>query len=343
MKRPAGIVVAGHLCLDLIPSLPEHVDFTPNTLTRIGGAVVAPGGCVCNVGLALHRLGMPVRMLGRIGDDALGRLLREEIDRVDPGLSESLLVASGESTSYSLVIAPGSSDRLFWHCTGTNDTFAADDIPSDAFARSQWLHFGYPPAMRGIMLDGGAGLAGLFERARTDHLRTSLDFCSIDPQSDAGRVDWRGWLARVLPQTDLAAPSFDEMAGIFGFPTDRATESNVRAVAGELLSLGAGAVALKLGDRGLYFRDATVEHHVPCFQVNVAGTTGAGDCTIAGLIASLTSGEPLQTALTIAAAVGACCCERADATSGVIPLDKVKARLAAGWARRPTTLFGEST
>lgn len=331
------IVVAGHVCLDLIPQdLPAPLDLRPNTLTRIGPAVVATGGCVANVGIALHRLGMRTRLVGRVGDDALGRLLMDEIRRRGGGsdATAGFTVAAGDPTSYSIVVSPGGADRLFWHCPGANDHFAGDDVGDDTLTGAAWLHFGYPPIMRRIAMDGGAAAAGIFERARRLGLRTSLDFCSVDPRSEAGQVDWRQWMARVLPHVDLAAPSFDETAAMLGLEASP-TPDNIRACAEALLAMGAGAVALKLGEAGLYYRDRDgTERQEGCFRVEVAGTTGAGDCTIAGLIASLAGGDDIATAMTTAVAVGACCCEQPDATSGIVPLEAVRQRLATGWPRR---------
>ncbi len=72
----------------------------------------------------------------------------------------------------------------------------------------------------------------------------------------------------------------------------------------------------------------------PCFDVKVAGTTGSGDCTAAGFLASLLSGHLPAAAATRAVAVGACNVESPDATSGVIAWDEVEKRLESGWARR---------
>jgi sugar/nucleoside kinase (ribokinase family) len=323
------ILAAGHVCLDLIPQLPAQLSLEPNTLTRIGPAVVSSGGSVSNVGIALHRLGLPVRMVGKIGDDALGRVLVDCFNSIDPNLGKSLVVAPGDATSYSIVVAPGERDRLFWHCPGANDTFVANDVRDDAFDDAAWLHFGYPPVMRAIMLDGGEACADIFRRARARGLKTSLDFCSIDPKSEAGRVDWGAWLARVLPHTTLAAPSFDEMSGIFG--VSGSDDESIRRVGSELLSLGAESVALKLGSCGLYFKSCDGEQFQRCFRVNVAGTTGAGDCTIAGLITGLAMGWPVDRATKLAVATGACCCEQHDATSGVRSLEETIARIEKGW------------
>ena len=73
----------------------------------------------------------------------------------------------------------------------------------------------------------------------------------------------------------------------------------------------------------------------PCFLVDVAGTTGAGDCTIAGFLARLLAGDSPEQAATAAVAVGACSVEQPDATSGVPDWPAVRRRLESGWKQRP--------
>ena len=64
----------------------------------------------------------------------------------------------------------------------------------------------------------------------------------------------------------------------------------------------------------------------------VVGTTGAGDATIAGFLAALLRDVPPERALSIAAAVGACNVEAADAVGGVRGWEETLARLDAGWS-----------
>ena len=74
-----AIIVAGHCCVDIIPTFSSTADgeLHPGKLVHVGPAAFATGGPVPNVGLALRRLGAPVRLLGKVGDDLLGRVLLE--------------------------------------------------------------------------------------------------------------------------------------------------------------------------------------------------------------------------------------------------------------------------
>ncbi|MGL4610244.1 MAG: hypothetical protein ACRCYY_11300 [Trueperaceae bacterium] len=68
----SDILVAGHLCLDIILSFAHgRAVFTPGHLTEVGAATFATGGAVSNVGLALLRLGVGAKLVGKIADDFL--------------------------------------------------------------------------------------------------------------------------------------------------------------------------------------------------------------------------------------------------------------------------------
>ncbi len=125
-----------------------------------------------------------------------------------------------------------------------------------------------------------------------------------------------------------------------------------------LMALGPAIVGLKLGDRGLYLRTDSQEKLAamgraapadpalwadralwsPCFQVDVVGTVGAGDATIAGFLAALLRDLPPAQAVNAAVAVGACNVEAPDTLSGIRPWPETLDRVDAGWTKRPMLL-----
>lgn len=358
-----GIVVAGHVCLDVIPRLAGRVELVPGTLTHVGPAATATGGAVANVGLALHRLGTPVSLVGRVGEDAFGREVLRILAAHDPSLTRSMSVDPSATTSYSIVVNPPGVDRSFLHCPGANDEFGERDLPPDRLEGTRILHFGYPPIMRRMHADGGAELARVFAGAQTRGVATALDLCGIDPASEAGHVDWRAWLSAVLPHVDFFVPSLDETLAALRLPPSPPQLPTLRRVADELLALGPAVVVLKLGDRGLYMKTSADaarlsrvgttlldgerwcdrELAAPCFVAEVVGTTGSGDCTIAGLLAAVLRGEAPERSLVMATAVGACSVEAADAVGGVRPWAEVERRIAAGWRRHALAIPGAET
>lgn len=324
------IIVAGHICLDIIPKFLGPASLDPGSLVRVGAATLATGG-VSNVGVALRRLGVPVKLLHRIGDDLFGQAVRSLLG---PELAGDIRVVQGETTSYSVVVAPPGVDRMFIHCPGANDAFGLADVPASQLAGATHLHLGYPPVMRSLLLEHGAVCAAILSRAKSAGLTTSLDLCSIDPASPAGQISWDAWLKAVLPTVDLFTPSYDELAFILRQSLE-ISPTGARRMIRQCLAYGARAVLLKMGEHGLFYGDQTTQKYHPCFEVNVVTANGAGDCTIAGFLAAMHAGVgDISERLRHACAVGASCCEAADATSGVQAMTHIQERLAKGWALR---------
>ena len=376
--KKAEVVVAGHICLDVIPKLYERKDgartlLDPGQLVVVGPAVMSTGGAVSNAGLALHRLGIPTVLMGKVGDDLFGGKVVDILRGHDPALAEGMSVTPGQPTSYSIVISPPGIDRMFLHCSGTNDTFGAGDVDYDLLNEVKLFHFGYPPIMRRIYSAGGRELEYLLKRVRKHNVTTSLDMSMPDPESESGRVDWKSFLKRVLPKVDVFIPSFDEILfmldrGLFERLKRKAGNHHMVHVAnGELLSsigeklldMGAAVVGIKLGDQGLYLKttddpdrlskagrcfSANMDQWTgrellaPVFRVKVVGTTGSGDSTIAGFIAGLVKRLSPQDVLTAAVAVGASNVEKADAVSGVPSWARLRRRIDGGWKRSQTRL-----
>jgi len=356
----ADAIVAGHICLDIIPEFPAHAKtwYVPGTLLKVGPAVVATGGAVSNTGIALHRLGIRTRLMGKVGDDIIGSAILDFVRQQSPELAEGMIVTKGEHSSYSVVLSPPGTDRMFLHCTGANDTFVAADVDVRRVAGARLFHFGYPTLMRAIYADGGSSLEKIFRAVRAKGLTTTLDMSQPDPKSEAGQVDWPAFLRRVLPVTDVYLPSFDETLLMMDRPKFGAAPNAelLATTAQRLLDWGAKIVVLKLGDQGAYLRTGRTltgmgnaapsdlaawtnrELLAPCFRVKVVGTNGSGDCTIAGFLAALLHGLGPENALTAAVAVGACNVEAPDATSGVRPWKETQRRLAKSWPRLPLTI-----
>ncbi len=364
------VIAAGHICLDIIPqieaeSLESGSFLTPGRITEVGGAVLSGGGSVSNTGLALDRLGAAVRLVGRVGDDPIGEITLRILGASDKLLVEHVRIASGEPSSYTIVLAPPGIDRTFLTSPGPNSSFGPEDVDASLLAGTRIFHLGYPPLLSKMYADGGSALVELMERARANGATTSLDMSMPDPSRPGGQVDWHAILARTLPHVDIFAPSveellyclnrarFDELSASSrgGSMIDLLPVRDVVDLAESTLNLGASIVLIKMGHRGSYLRTAalgscngrgapadleTWEHRElwsPAFRVQVVGTTGAGDATVAAFLLAILRGQSPVEAVNSACAVGACNCQAADAVSGIQPWDETQVRIRGEWPR----------
>lgn len=351
------VVVAGHICVDMIPDMsackgPLDNVIVPGKLVNVGAPLMSTGGVVANTGLALHKLGLPVKLLGKVGDDAFGQVIRQIVGSNSPHLSRDMIISRGESTSYSVVISVPGCDRVFLHFPGTNDTFCSSDIDYDSLTGVDLFHFGYPPLMRKMFLNDGAELARMFRKVKAMGITTSLDMTLPDPDSESGQINWAALLTEVLPHVDIFLPSLDEIVYMLapGRMEEGVSVQLLRDISEAIFELGSAVTLIKLSDKGIYAaatenadRLAKVglitspdgwcgkEVYRPCFKANVVGTTGSGDCTIAGFLGGMTHEMDINGCATMAVAVGAFSVEAADATGGIKPWAKVQERLHAGW------------
>ena len=363
------IIAAGHICVDITPVFPAHHSYEkisdvliPGKLIRMDGADVHTGGSVANTGLALKLLGNDVRLLGKIGDDAFGTMIRQLFESYG---ADGLLTEKGGTTSYSVVLAVPGIDRVFLHAPGANDTFVSADIPDEAFEGAVLFHFGYPPLMRKMYEDDGRELEKIFRRAKEHGLATSLDLAAVDPNSDAGKADWESILRRVLPYVDFFEPSFEELCYMLDRPayhrlsaaggdmTDHLdVEKEAGPLAEKLLAMGCAAVLVKCGISGMLYRAAGEERLKavgpkvsvdaagwadkrgiqPCFPADIVRSgTGAGDTSIAAFLTAVLTGKDIASCAALASAEGACCVTAYDALSGLKQLDELEERIAKGW------------
>ncbi len=353
-------VVAGHICLDIIPTIDHPFALSPGRLYEVGAATIATGGAVSNTGVALHVLGIPVTLMGKIGEDVFGHAVLEVLRDYAEGLAANMIVAPGETTSYTLVVNIPGQDRIFLHCPGANHSFGADDVVCEELAGCALFHLGYPPYMRRLYENGGRELEAIYRQVKDAGLTTSLDLGMPEPEGPSGRADWRGLFERTLPCVDVFMPSADEL--LYALDPERFGEGDaidgavLSRLSAQLLDMGVAIAGIKLGSRGLYLRTGTRERLLdagngqpadpsswadrelwfPVYEISeFVGATGAGDTTIAGLLAAILRGNDPLSAGAMANAVGACNVQAPDALSGLCSWEETAALVDAGWQWAP--------
>lgn len=353
MSTKLDCIVAGHTCMDLFPAFPDgggsiREIFQPGKLVQLGPMDQAMAGAVPNTAGALHRLGVSVYPMGKTGNDSLGNSILEKMESA--GLSTRGMIREEScGTSYTIVLNIPGIDRIPLHYPGTNDTFGSGDLDFEVIRQARHFHFGYPPLMREMYADGGEQLSNLFARVKKLGPGTSLDMARPDPQTEAGKVNWTALLQKVLPFVDLFTPSIDELLYMIDRPAFNSFIHSDKSLGGlvrkdlenlgkRLLGMGAGSVLFKLGDSGAYYASGQESFYSPCFQVELKGAIGAGDCTIAGFLSARLKGLPVKEALRTAVASGACNVEAVDSLSGIPGWEELQERISKGWQKHPSRI-----
>jgi len=373
MSKKKRIVAAGHICLDVTPGFQnapvERIGdlLKPGVLIETGAADVHIGGSIANTGLGLKVLGADVTLMGKIGKDAFGIIVKEQVGQYVS--TEYMIESENENTSYSVVVAPKGIDRMFLHCPGANDTFSSEDPDYDAMKGADLFHFGYPPLMKNMFRNNAEELVRMYQKVSEMGIATSMDMAAVDEQAESGQADWRAILRRVLPYVDFFVPSVEELAFMLDRPlfdewTKRADGRDicqiirideVRSLAETLLSWGAKVVLIKCGTPGLFLAAgnaeamqelgkktgndfsawADVRHFEKSYRpTKVLSATGAGDTTIAAFLYAVLQGYTWEECVQLATGEGATCVETYDAISGLKSLEELSERIKNGWEKQ---------
>ncbi len=301
------------LCLGILVGdfLGKPVDRMPERgkLVLIERTELHLGGCANNTGVTLSRLGVEVAIMGKVGNDNLGRFVLGKLqeERVDV---RGIKVSEHINTSGTLVLIHPDGERSFIHSPGANGDLRLEDIDFEYMKGFPLLHVAGALLMPGF--DGGP-LAETLRRAREAGLVTSLDTA----WDDTGR--WMELVAEALPHVDYFLPSIEEARMI-------TKQERPEDIAGFLLDKGVKNVALKMGAEGSFICNRQGESfRFKALDIDVVDTTGCGDAYAAGFIAGIIRGFSFQQCGMLATLTGNKAATAIGTTSGVVSYEDLVA------------------
>jgi ribokinase len=274
------IAVLGSVNADIVYDV-SRLPHAGETLVADGVALGA-GGKASNAAVALARLGATPRLIGCIGDDALGDGALAALHRAGVATG-SLQRSSSAPTGLATAIVVGGGENTIVTHLGANLFLRPSDIGP---------------------LDGCAGLLatlGLAEetvragiaRARQAGIPVLVDTTPLR------RVP----LHREVTAVDLLSANRVEAELVTGQPVRDHT--GARDAVAALHALGAEAVVLKLGADGALWSNGVRSGHVPAVPTEVVDPTGAGDAFMAALAHAWLDGAALDEATRAACALAA--------------------------------------
>ena len=296
--------MVGSASLDLV----VEVDTIPLVgETVLGGDLKRiPGGKGANQAVAAARLGRSVAMVGRLGDDEGGAILRAALDgdgvdtshlRTTAGVPNGVaLISVGADGDNAIVVSPGANGRV-----GADDVDDAAAVLDDAQVTLLQLE---------VPLDAVAAAAA----RSTGTVILNPAPAPPEPLSMA-----------LLADVDVLVPNQTELATLAGHdgPVDR-------AVATELATrLPSRSVIVTLGADGALVVEDGVATHVPAPVVTPVDTTAAGDSFCGALADAIVRGAGLVEAARWAVRVGAATTQRPGAQPSLPTPDEVDSLLVA--------------
>jgi ribokinase len=285
------IVVVGSITMDLVTRTPK-IPAIGQTLIGTGFETT-PGGKGANQAVAAARLGYRVAMVAKVGDDAYGPALLENLKRagVDTVGMTQVMGSSGLAPMFvaddglnAIVVVPGANGKM--------DRATVDN-------HSELIR--------------SAGMVLCQLEIPMETLSYTLDFCAragvpvmLDPAPAAKLPE------AVFGQIAWFTPNETEAAFYVG------DESSAEKSAERLLAKGLRGVVLKRGGEGAYVAEQGGKAEwVRPFKVDAIDTVAAGDCFNGAFAVALLEGKDPWAAARFANAAAAICVTRRGAQASM--------------------------
>jgi 5-dehydro-2-deoxygluconokinase len=282
-------------------------------LEDIGSFAKSVGGCPANIAIGTARLGLRSALLTRVGDEQMGRFIREQLTR--EGVSVAGLVSDPERLTALVLLAveeEGVSPMIFYRSDCADMALDAGDV-DEAFIASA----------RAVVVTGTH-----FSRENTEAAqRKAIAVAKANGRKVVFDIDYRPnlWglaghaagferyvksdrvsqqLRTVLPDCDLIVGTEEEIMIASGADDVLSALKAIRAVS-------QATVVLKRGAMGCIVYDGPISDDLEDgivgkgFPIEVFNVLGAGDAFMSGLLRGWLGGESLATAATWANACGA--------------------------------------
>ena len=296
------------------------------------------GGCPANIAIGAARLGLDVGFLSRVGDEAMGRFVREQLRR--EGVDVAHLRTDPERLTALVIL--GIRDRenfplIFYRENCADMAIEVGDVHESYIASAGAVvvtgtHFStskVAAASRRVMelarSSGGRVVLDIDYRpvlwGLTGHAAGDLRFVSSDAVTDH--------LQTILPGCDVVVGTEEEIH-IAGGTTD--TIGALR----KIRSITPALIVVKRGAIGAVAFPETIPNTLdggvvgPGFAVEVYNVLGAGDGFMAGFMRGHLRGEPLQTALAWGNACGALVVSRHGCAPAIPTWTELRHFLKAG-------------
>jgi len=285
MTVPA-IVVVGSLNADLV----VHVPRFPVAGETISGEgfVLLPGGKGANQACAAARLGGVVAMVGQVGRDDQGGMLRESLRRA--GVDVRLVDQDEQAaTGVAIISIDATGENQIILAAGANGTFTPERL-----ARAL-------PLIRSasvLLLQLQTPLDTVM-RAATEARAAGVTVV-LDPAPARDVPD------QLLRLATYVTPNEGELARLVGAPVaDEPSMADIDGQAARLIARGSTRVLAKLGARGARLITADGATEWPARHVTPVDTTAAGDAFNGAFAVALAEGADLDRAVRFATTAAA--------------------------------------
>jgi sugar/nucleoside kinase (ribokinase family) len=266
------LLALGDLALDIVVTPAAAIATGSDTPGSIQFRI---GGSAANTARAFAGLGGVAEFIGAVGDEGVGRRLRDALRA--SGVGDRVRSVAGKASARLIVQLGADGQRSFVTMRGAADDLRASDIERAWFQGADVLHLPAYSLLNRPLCEAAVAAA---EYAHVEGGLVSVDLASAEPLRQAGAE--AAWQAIASVHPDIIFTNEDEAEAL-----DRPLGELAPLVVTKL-----GAMGCRVVRRGVERQiGADREIMVPAQPVAASDTTGAGDAFDAGFLYAMV-GQP---------------------------------------------------
>ena len=287
------ISVLGSLNMDLVTS----VDRAPNMGETVLGESFKTvcGGKGGNQAMAIARLGGNIEMLGCVGNDSYGKILKENLNN-DGAKTDNIEEKEASSGIAAITVSGG--DNCIIVVKGANDLVTKEyvDTHKNVIEESDYLVMQLEIPFETVEY--------AMKSARESNTKVVFNPAPMDKKCIS-----------LIPYVDIFVVNEHE-AGIVTGETV-VTEKDAEIAIKKLLEIGAKTVIVTLGEKGCVYNSGNEFFHTPAVKTKAIDSTAAGDSFIGAMLVKLTEGADMKEATEFASKVSSIVVSRLGATESI--------------------------
>lgn len=276
----------------------DHVSYPLDDISmKIGGDAI-------NEATIITRLGSRVSLMSVVGDDGAGLFIREFAEK-NGIITEDLKVDETMTTSLNIGMVREDGERTFvTNRNGSLWKMGLDAINLEKIKEAKILSLA--SIFNNPLLNNDA-LVTIFKKAKQE----KMIICADMVKSRLGET--LEDIKEALSYVDYFFPNYEEAAELTG-------KDDLTEIADTFLALGVKNVLIKVGKKGCFIKNDSIEKIVPAFKKDPSikiDTIGAGDNFVSGFISELLNGKNFEECAYFGNATAAVSIESLGATAGV--------------------------
>nr|MDO8114861.1 carbohydrate kinase family protein [Candidatus Sigynarchaeota archaeon] len=316
VQKTIDLACIGSACVDVIMAVSDVFRFemidahSPDTVKKytaieyssklnVSSVKFAPGGSAANVASNLGNLGLKTAYIGKIGDDTMGRMTRDDLAKAGVDLTSCILTKQDATAVSVVLLTPLGKDRSILAYKGANNLLQPSEIKDD------WLQ-----TVRNLQWTSLTSQSAI----------ETIDKCIIAVKKGGGKVfacpsisiikNSHDAAVKLIKKSDMLVLNKEELIELTSI-------KNLLHAMQDALELGPKIVACTDGGTGSYITDGKTLISAGVYPVEVADTTGAGDAFASGLIYGNLNGMDLEQMVKFGSAIAAFECMVTGVREGI--------------------------